>query len=1163
MAHSIVFLALTALVVAPLNAQTYYGSLRGLITDATGGSIAGAQVSLIDEATNIKRATVSTGAGEYVFSSLDPGTYTLVVESPSFKRYQQKGITVGTQQTVAIDVPLSIGSAAESVEVNASGPVIDTATASNGQLFDSQKLTELPNLGRNPFLFSKLSNNVTPTGDPRFNRFQDQSGSSQISVSGAPLSTNNYEIDGVPISDFSNRAVIIPSLDAVQEVKIQANNYDAEAGRSGGGVFNTLLKSGTNTLHGNLYGSTRQTDWAANTWINDHYGNPKQPNTQYSYEGSLGGPIWIPKLYNGRDRTFFWVTEEGYRQRSPLSTNWTLPTAAEKTGDFSDMIASGTDCNTTPVSGCIYNPYNVVNGVRQAFSGNKIPSQYISTVGQNIMNYYPAGSSPTSSFTGNDLLGDRADEFIAKIDHKITSWWLANASYMHYGSKEPGGNPLGTATGVTTSSYNSYLLYRKVDAFQVNSTVTLNPTTVIIGGFGFNRFPNNTTDLSSGFNQASLGFPSSYASAMKNAFPAIVMTSAGSSHPSIGTNESGPAVYYSRNFVIGVNKTLGRHTLKAGYVFRTISLDFTSISYTNGYFKFNNTATSQHYSNDSTTGVDYASLLLGLPVSSASDSYVQTTTPLALNVHYNAGYVQDDIRVNPKLNLNIGLRYEWEPGIRERSNHYTVGFDRTVTNPISSDGVTTLGGLMYAGQNGYSSNCCDNSKTKWSPRLGLAYSINPKLVFRAGYGVYYIPIGYTNSGSYASGYTQSNYINSFDSAGNPGNTLDNPFPSGLSQPSGNSNGYKQNLFSSITTYDQYRRSPVMQQYSADIQQELPWGISLQLGYVGAKGRNLLPASTGGTININQLPDQYLSMSATALNTAVANPYYGHGGTGTYAKSTIAQYYLLRPFPAFTTINLSASPSQSLYNSLIIKVQKRFTNGLSLLTAYTWASNWDSIFSQSDSLNTGNSGPQDAYNIKGEYARSINDMPNRFSLASTYELPFGHNKKFLNSSRWLDLAVGGWSVNWVSVVQNGSPLAITQATNNNSAYGMSVQRPNFASGVKACGSGSPQSRLNNYLNVSAFTTAGAATYGNVSRTISCYGPGLANTDLSIFKDFKVKEKINFQFRAEAMNAFNTPQFGTPQTSWSATSSTFGSILNNGASPVINFPRYIALGGRIEF
>ncbi len=465
--NAVITTAAIVLSVAPSAlAQSYYGTLKGLVKDPTGAAVQNAEVVIVDEATKVERRTTTTGAGEYVFNAVDPGTFTIRVTQQGFSAYENKHVVVQTQQTLAIDVPLVLGSSTTVVEVTTTGePVIDTATAQNGQVFDSQKLVDLPNLGRNPFLLTKLNNNVTATGDPRFNRFQDQSGSSAISIAGGPVNMNNYLIDGVPVTDFSNRAVIIPSVESVQEMKTQANTYDAEAGRTGGGVFNTLLKSGTNTLHGNLYGATRQTNWSANTWINAHNGAPRPTITQYSYEGSIGGPIW-------KDRAWFIATEEGYRQRSPLGANYFLPSNAERNGDFSSAGITIYDPATT----------NPTTGVRTAFANNIIPQNRINPVGAKILAGLPvcaAGCNPnvnygTINFQPTDLLGDRADEFISKVDVQVTKWWLANASYLHYGSKEPGGNPLGSFAGGTTA----YLLYRKVDDFGQNNVFTLSPTTI-------------------------------------------------------------------------------------------------------------------------------------------------------------------------------------------------------------------------------------------------------------------------------------------------------------------------------------------------------------------------------------------------------------------------------------------------------------------------------------------------------------------------------------------------------------------------------------------------------------------------------------------------------------------------------------------------------------
>ncbi|MGC4050602.1 MAG: carboxypeptidase-like regulatory domain-containing protein [Paludibaculum sp.] len=289
-----------------LSAQSFQGSLRGRLTDESGAAVPDAKVTLRDEATGITRSSLTSSAGEYTFPSLNPATYTVQAQAPGFKTMEKAGVVVATQSAVTVDLTLTLGQVSESVNVTEEVPLIETANASTGQVIDRQKLEDLPNLGRNPFMMSKLSQNVVQVGNPKFNRMQDQSGSSQISIAGGPVRGNNYLLDGISITDSTNRAVIIPSLEAVQEVKVQANTYDAEMGRTGGGTFNTFLKSGSNRMHGSAFGYLRETEWLANNFFSNRAGQPRIDQPFRNYGGSIGGPIRIPKIYDGKNKTFFW-----------------------------------------------------------------------------------------------------------------------------------------------------------------------------------------------------------------------------------------------------------------------------------------------------------------------------------------------------------------------------------------------------------------------------------------------------------------------------------------------------------------------------------------------------------------------------------------------------------------------------------------------------------------------------------------------------------------------------------------------------------------------------------------------------------------------------------------------------------------------------------------
>lgn len=1150
------------------SAQSNYGAVRGVIVDSQGAAVTNATVQLISDSTKLSRSTTTNGSGQYVFNAVDPATYTVVVVGNGFKSETEKGVVVDSGNTIPLNMKLQLGQSTDFVEVSAQEAVVNNGTSYNGQLIDSQKLQNLPNPGRNPFLFSKLDNNVTPVGDPRFVRFQDQSGSSTISIAGAPLSSNNYLIDGIPITDFSNRAVIIPSIDGVDEVKVQANTYDAEIGRTSGGNFNTTLKGGGNTLHGVLQGETRQTNWGANLYFNNRtaYKDPVTGITQsttprgaaefYSYVGSLSGPIPLPNRFHlgGPHSTFFSITEEGYRQRSPLTAAnaFAVPTPLQLKGNFSEIGNGilganglcGAGTNGAATSRCIFDPLTSA-----PFAGNIIPTGRINAVGQALLNAYPAANTTINTygglnFNGGDTLGDRADEFNGKLTHSFfNDHWLADVYYLHYGSKEPGGNSLTTFAG----SSSSYLLYRKVDATGIQNTITLTPTTVLTVGFGFNRFPNDTQDISKGFNQATLGLPSSYLAALsKSGFPRIT-TDSGLTNE--GTSNSGPAKYFSRNFVVGVAKSLGKHSVKVGYVYRAISLTYTSLSDTSGTFAFDNTlsaqgaATSTGTSTVASNGGTAASILLGY----ATSGSLVIPAPLAITTDYQAAYVQDDFRVTPKLTLNMGFRYEFEPGIHERSNHYSVGFDRNATYNAFNSGVTAKGGVEFAGQNGYATST-GKMGSKYNPRAGFAYALDPHTVVRGGAGMFYAPLVYAGNSALAPGYVVTNSFSQSSAA----ISLSNPFPTLKTLATGNANGLSTNIGTTLSVIDQSRRNPIYQSYSFDIEHEFPLGIAFKVGYVGGHGRNL-PNSE----NINQLADnQYAQKTALTTGRTTTNPYAGLGNFGT---GKVALYQTLLPFPQFQAITDSISIARSDYNALDVKVQKRFSRGVTLLTGYTWSSNWDNIwgaYGSANTLNPGNNGPQDIYDISKEYARATNDIPNRFTLSGTFELPFGHGKRFLGgANRFLDLAVGGWKFNDITILQNGGPLAVTQ-TNANSALGNSTQRPTLVPGVDPCYSGRPEDRLNKYFNTAAFTVTPQFSYGNQARSIQCKGPGYINSDLSLNKNFRVTERVNIEFRAEALNAFNTPQFNGPALSISAASA--GQITGT-----LGFPRLMQMGGRLTF
>jgi hypothetical protein len=735
--------------------------------------------------------------------------------------------------------------------------------------------------------------------------------------------------------------------------------------------------------------------------------------------------------------------------------------------------------------------------------------------------------------------------------------------------------------------------------------MTLNPTTLLTVAYGQNRYYSASFQYSTGFNAATgfggTGFSQGFASLLQSpTFPGITLTGVAST-ASIGASNGGPTVYASHNVDAVATKTLGKQTIKAGYAFRAFDVYTNPTSGGAGAFTFNGEYSNATGATNSNSPGAIADLIMGLP----SAATLTLNSGVFINkIGYNALFGQDDIRLSEKLTVNVGLRYEYELGQSEKSNRYNVGFSPYVTSSYTgvNGPVNVTGGVQFAGVNGDPIHCCANSHTKFSPRLGFSYSPTTKTVVHAGFGMFYAPVGIAAA---TTGYSQTSTYAPGNATGpvtaGPGAYLTNPFSTGVLLPTGSALGPLTNIGSAFTgssTYafttglQSYRKHfPLVEQYSLDVQQELPYNVLVKVGYYGAHARNF-----ANYTNINQIPDSVLaqyapggSRAGTSLSTKVANPYYattigGLPATGVVSTSTVAQGQLLLPYPQFQQIFVLESTGYSNYNSLVVKAEKRTTKGLTFLATYTWSANWDNIFSTGSQIYS-SYGPQDGNNPRAEYARSLNSIPNRYTAAITYDLPFGRGKKFLGSSnRLVDELVGGWQINDEWVIQNGVPVSITQTDESVSlgtnGIGGTYQRPNLVGSIySACVAGRPQSHLGNYatgltakptyINPAAFTPAPAYTYGNTPRSLPCRQPGYDNSNISIFKDFSITERVKFQFRAEALNAFNTPEFAQPSTTYgvtqasaSATPTPTGSTLGN-ITTTIGFARIIQLGGRLSF
>ncbi len=1127
-------------------AQSYLGGVRGMVQDPAKASIATAKVTLTNQGTNVVRSELSNASGEFVFSQLDPGTYTLAAEAPGFRKSERHGIIVSTQEFLTLDLKLEVGAVTESVQVTEEIPPLESSNASQGQVLDNQKLSDLPNLGRNPFMLSKIVPNVIPVGNPAYNRMEDQSGSSSISIAGGPVRGNNYLIDGVPITDSTNRAIIIPAIEAVQEVKIQANTYDAEMARTGGGMFNTLMRSGTNTYHGSAYGHIRRTSMDANSFFNNAAGSingvpnspiTNQPNTTWG--ASFGGKVFIPKVYDGKNKTFFFLGVEVYDDTQSSSSVFATPTALEKSGDFSKSGVT------------IYDPLNSVGGVRQPFPGNVIPTNRLNPVGLAIASNFQAPTSAPTSYGGLDLnapgqLPCRATQFTAKFDEDFFTWWRASLSYLRYFSLEPGNTEF-----PTVSSPDQWRLLRRVDTTQLNNTFSLNPTTVLTVRYGFNRFPNYSYNVAQGFNLATLGFPASLVSAVNPSLSQFPYVSTNSFYQFGASDNNSFYVLASDNFSTSVSKYMGRHSLKMGFDYRRIKAAGNDANNAAGEYFFNGIFTKSAPTSSGSGGADLADMLLGYP----SSGNIYTSSKLTDIANYYGLYIQDDFRATSKLTINIGMRWEHEPGVYEQNNGMIVNFDGTAANPLAAKvtGISPKGEVVYAG-NG-KTNVGNPYGSKWGPRAGLAYQLTPKTVLRAGYGIFFAPQFALGSPTATVGYNQTTpYIASTDNNVTSAGSLSNPFPSGILQPVGKTLGTLTGIGQSFSLFDPNARSPYVEQFSVDIQRELRFGIATEVGYVGSRAKHLTLGAA--SINENALDPSLLSLGS-ALTQSVANPFYGNGGAGVIGTPNVTRAQLLLPYPAYGSISkLFTDNNKAKYDSLVLKASKGFKNGITFFSGFTWSRNWDeSSAGVGNTLNSGAKSPQNPYNMASEYSFSNVDSPFRWSTSVSYELPVGKGKALLGNGGPASYILGGWVINTVSIFQTGFPLQISQATNFNSGFGYGSQRPN-ATGTSPVTSGSLEQRLNGYINPAAFSAAPQFTFGDVGRTIDMRGPGQVNWDASVFKNFSIKEKFKAQFRTEALNLMNTPLFYGPNVSFG--SSSFGKITTQA-----NFSRQLQLALRFSF
>ena len=1159
-------------------AQTFTGGLRGSVRDAN-GVVPGVTVELLNESTGISRDTVSNEQGEYNFSAVQPGSYTVKASLTGFKTYENKAVRISAQQFLTIDIVLEVGQLQETITVTGEAPLIDTSNASTGTVIDSKQLETLPSLGRAAFLFAVTVPSVVASGDAQFARQQDQTNVSLMSMGGGTRRGNNYLLDGVSVNDMRGRPSSIPTMEALEEVNVQVHTYDAETGRTGGGTFNVATKSGTNNWRGSGFYQNRPKWGAKNNFFSELAGQPKPDTYFHLGGGGFGGPVI-------RNRTFFWAGFEGYGSNTTRNGALRFPTSRELSGDFSQST------NAQGVVIPIYDPLTgdpVTGAGRQQFPGNIIPASRLNPVSVAMASYLPKPdtdvSTGSANFNRTAEINDRAYMYTGKVDHRFTDKVSLSGFYLYNKTNEPCADywEPGLNGANRFADPGDYILRRRVHTIALNNTWLPSDDTVLTLRYGWNRFLDNNT-LSIDFDPSVLGFPSSFLSATQaDKFPQVHVTDYDNSDfgRMMGAIDPVNINYHSWAANATVTKLMGRHTLKAGVDYRLGGLDFQSFDNGAGEFRFDRRFTSlDPNSNGGNQGNAFASFLLGYPSGDPGNiSTVGVSTPLEAYSNYYGLYVQDDFRANSKLTLNYGLRVEHEDGLQERNDLITVAFDRTlnpggalgnVVNPVT--GQRMVGGLVYANDSDRQQG--DPPAVKVSPRLGVVYSLNPKTVLRAGYGIYWAPWNYqapnnTNYGQIgASQVTEIRQGQFF-----PTTSISNPFPNGLQQPVGNALGPLTGVGGTINFIDQDKKAPYVHMYSFDLMRELRGNIAVGFEYAGAKGVDLgLGGSNDGIININQVPYSNLSLGA-ALNENVPNPFFGlPAGQGFNVTSpTVPRRQLLRPFPQFGDILMRQSTlGENTYNAAIFKFEKRVSNGWGGRVNYTYSRIEDNQFGEGNFYSRNSTEAQDAYNIDAEYSIGILDVPHKLTFSPIIELPFGSGKRWATGG--VSAAIlGNWVVSSVITLESGFPISLNANSNDLSGLGGRMQRVNLGTGdLETEGSridritppAGPECRTGDcgigvWLNSGAVTDPVGFVLGTAPRNLSDVRTPTRNLwDFSASKDINFGGSVRGQLRVEILNLTNTPKVRGPITT--VGSSTFGQIRVQGG-----FQRLTQLMFRLSF
>ena len=1059
----------------PLRAQTFYGSISGVVKDPSGAVIPDVAITVHETTTSTEYKTVTNKSGSYRISFLKPGDYTVRFEKEGFGQYVTNSLNLVLNQGLVVDQALKLGTAAQVIMVtDAASSLNDTNPQVGGEL-SNQELIDLPEVtnthGANEFLITKTFAGAGSTS-------QDYSNVNNLTLGGGRPTTNPLIVDGLPSNMGTDGTYgFIPTPDSTEELQVLTSPFSAQYGQSGGGAVLTTTKSGTNQFHGSAFETYSSQNLTALNFFTAP-GTVVNPSSFHYFGGSVGGPVWIPKVFNGRThRLYFFTDWEDTLSHASSPYNNVVPTAAELTGNFSGPSPQGTPTKA------VYDPLTttIVGGkvVRTQFPGNIIPMSRIDAIGSNIAAFYP---QPNCNFNSDNYCVNptSVSSYLYNTDRIDYNY----SDYDHIWAKFSRDGPTNQPTIAIPNAANPSAIGGWVDDhYETSWSHIFSPRISNEARFGYVSEENFATPDTQNVSSIGLkGVP------LTTGFPTIETTEFATFGPGsfLRTRDG----HYILNDALALQ--MGRHSLSIGGEFMKYGYSAYEPGVLSGEYDFTGTFTTAN----GQSGNGFADLLLGLPTAT---EIITTNTVFHEDLNYFAAYIQDDYRLSEKLTLNFGLRWEFDGPYSEiHNNMYT--FDPSIIDPATKK----QGGILFAGHDGAPHSLFPNIYTGVLPRIGFNYHALRNTVVRGGYGIYELPsigfgtAGFTSASTVEALFESSNGVTPAyelsqgvppysPNVGPDGEPL---IPTSLTDPT-----------FSPTELPRKATLPYLQEWQFGIQQDLSHDWIAEVDYEGNHGVH----------QPIELP----------VNQIAPTPGCCFG---------VSKAQSLRPYPQFLTVTSLVNGGASAYAAMLATLTHRWNNGLSARAAYTWAHGLDDVDAprSADGIAV-----QNVYNLRAQWGTAMTNIPQRFSLSSVYELPVGSGGRFVAHTPVLSQAIAHWKISTVAQFQKGYPYNVSQGNTlglfSGAQYATKLGNPNIARGSRT---------VENWFNTAAFTTTPQDTLGNAPRA-SLYGPGQNVWDLGLMRDIPLWERVSLTFRADAHNAFNHPQFSGLGTSLTNLA-TFGRI-----------------------